>query len=73
MVNRKRKWRKADALNAGINFSRYPYFCCIDGDSLLDERSLIRVMKPLRNREVIATGGNIQIANGSGVARLDPI
>ena len=58
---------KADALNAGINFSRYPYFCCIDGDSLLDERSLIRVMKPLRNREVIATGGNVRIANGNDV------
>ena len=26
---------KADALNAGINFSRYPYFAAIDGDSIL--------------------------------------
>lgn len=60
---------KADALNAGINLSRYPYFCSIDGDSILEERSLLRVMQPiiLSNEEVIAAGGNIQIANGFDV------
>ncbi len=57
---------KADALNAGINFAKYPYFCSIDGDSLLDEKSLLRVMKPIimSNEEVIAAGGNVRIANG---------
>lgn len=57
---------KADALNAGINSSRYPYFCSIDGDSILEERSLLRVMKPIimSNGEVIAAGGNVRIANG---------
>lgn len=60
---------KADALNAGINLSSYPYFCSIDGDSILEERSLLRVMQPIimSNEEVIATGGNIQIANGFDV------
>jgi len=60
---------KADALNAGINFAKYPYFCSIDGDSILDEKSLLRVMKPiiLSNEEVIAAGGNIRIANGLDV------
>ncbi len=58
---------KADALNVGINVSQYPYFCSIDGDSILDEKSLLRVMKPivLSDDEVIAAGGNIRIANGS--------
>ncbi len=57
---------KADALNAGINVSRYPYFCSMDGDSMLDELSLLRVMEPiiLSNGEVIATGGSVRIANG---------
>lgn len=57
---------KADALNAGINFAKYPYFCSIDGDSIMDEKSLLRVMKPiiLSNEEVIAAGGNVRIANG---------
>ena len=58
---------KADALNVGINMSSYPYFCSIDGDSILDEKSLLRVMKPiiLSEGEVVAAGGNIRIANGA--------
>ncbi|WP_127531012.1 glycosyltransferase family 2 protein [Paenibacillus kobensis] len=57
---------KADALNAGINYSRYPYFCSIDGDSILEENSLLRVMKPiiLSNGAVAAAGGNVRIVNG---------
>lgn len=57
---------KADALNAGINVSKYPYFCSIDGDSILEENSLLRVMQPivLSNEDVVAVGGNIRIANG---------
>ncbi|HHW38052.1 MAG TPA: glycosyltransferase family 2 protein [Bacillales bacterium] len=60
---------KADALNVGINFAKYPYFCSIDGDSILEEKSLLRVMKPIimSNGEVIAAGGNIRIANGIDV------
>ncbi|MDR7855225.1 glycosyltransferase [Tissierella sp.] len=60
---------KADALNAGINLSRFPYFCSIDGDSILDEKSLLRVMEPIimSNGEVIAAGGNVRIANGIDV------
>ncbi|MFO1446330.1 glycosyltransferase family 2 protein [Bacillus sp. Bva_UNVM-123] len=60
---------KADALNVGINIAKYPYFCSIDGDSILEENALLRVMKPiiLSNEEVIAAGGNIRIANGLNV------
>lgn len=60
---------KADALNAGINYSKYPYFCSIDGDSILDEKSLLRVMKPIimSNGKVIGVGGNIRIVNGLDV------
>ncbi|NGP45351.1 glycosyltransferase family 2 protein [Bacillaceae bacterium SIJ1] len=60
---------KADALNAGINVSKYPYFCSIDGDSLLDRTSLLRVMEPIvsSNDEVIAAGGSVRIANGFSV------
>ena len=60
---------KADSLNAGINLSKYPYFCSIDGDSVLEETSLLRVMKPVieSNKKVIATGGNVRIANGADV------
>ncbi|MCL6586705.1 MAG: glycosyltransferase [Anoxybacillus sp.] len=57
---------KADALNAGINVSRYPYFCSIDGDSVLERSAFLKVMKPIidSDGEVIASGGSIRIANG---------
>lgn len=57
---------KADALNVGINVSKYPFFCSIDADSILEESSLLRVMKPIiaSSGEVIASGGNVRIANG---------
>lgn len=60
---------KADALNAGINVSKYPYFCSIDGDSILSSKSLLQVMKPIvaSNGRVIAAGGSVRIANGSDI------
>ncbi|WP_051348697.1 glycosyltransferase family 2 protein [Peribacillus kribbensis] len=57
---------KADALNAGLNFSSYPYFCSLDGDSILERDAFRKVMKPIiqSGEEVIASGGSIRIANG---------
>ncbi|CAG9622509.1 glycosyltransferase family 2 protein [Sutcliffiella rhizosphaerae] len=58
---------KSDALNVGINVSSYPYFCSIDGDSILERDAFLKVMKPIidSDGEVIATGGSVRIANGS--------
>jgi cellulose synthase/poly-beta-1,6-N-acetylglucosamine synthase-like glycosyltransferase len=57
---------KADALNAGLNISRYPLFCAIDGDSLLDRDSLLRVVRPFLEdpERVMAVGGVIRLSNG---------
>jgi cellulose synthase/poly-beta-1,6-N-acetylglucosamine synthase-like glycosyltransferase len=57
---------KADALNAGLNFSHYPYVCSLDGDSVLEKDAFLKVMKPIidSSEEVIASGGSIRIANG---------
>jgi cellulose synthase/poly-beta-1,6-N-acetylglucosamine synthase-like glycosyltransferase len=57
---------KADALNAGVNTARYPYFCVVDADALLEEDALLRVAKPLLDDPdvVVATGGIVRIANG---------
>ncbi len=56
---------KADALNAGINASRYPLVCGIDADSVLERGSLHRVVQPfLRDSRVVATGGTVRVANG---------
>ncbi|MDD8018311.1 MAG: glycosyltransferase family 2 protein [Bacteroidota bacterium] len=59
---------KADALNVGINVSRYPLMCAIDADSILEDDALLKVVKPfLDNNRVIAVGGIVRIANGCTV------
>ncbi len=56
---------KADSLNAGINLSIYPLFCCIDADSVLAQDSLYQVVQPfLLDHRTIASGGTIRVANG---------
>jgi cellulose synthase/poly-beta-1,6-N-acetylglucosamine synthase-like glycosyltransferase len=57
---------KADALNAGINVSRYPLFCGIDADCIIEKEALLKIVKPfLRHEETIAVGGIVRIANGA--------
>lgn len=55
---------KADALNAAINASRYPYICAVDADALLEEDALLHVAKPIvyDPERVVATGGIVRIA-----------
>jgi cellulose synthase/poly-beta-1,6-N-acetylglucosamine synthase-like glycosyltransferase len=60
---------KADALNAGINVSRYPLYCSVDADSIIEDNALLRVVKPFMEhpQEMIAAGGIVRIANGCRV------
>jgi len=59
---------KADSLNAGINLSIYPLFCCIDADSVLQQDSLRRIVQPfLHDPRTVACGGTVRIANGCRV------
>ncbi len=61
---------KADALNTGINASRYPLFCAVDADSILQRDSLSRAVAPfLEDPRTIASGGSIRIANGCQIKR----
>jgi cellulose synthase/poly-beta-1,6-N-acetylglucosamine synthase-like glycosyltransferase len=57
---------KSDALNAGINACRYPLFCSIDADSIIEEDALLRVVKPFLEHpeETVAAGGIVRVANG---------
>ena len=55
---------KADALNMGINASKYPYFICMDADSILQADALKKIIAPvLEDEKIIAAGGMIQISN----------
>jgi cellulose synthase/poly-beta-1,6-N-acetylglucosamine synthase-like glycosyltransferase len=60
---------KADALNAGINASRFPLFCAIDADAILERDALLRVVKPFmdRPRETVASSGIVRVVNGCAV------
>ena len=60
---------KADALNVGINASRYPLFCAIDAVSILQRDSLRRVVEPfLDDPDAVASCGTVRIANGCTVS-----
>jgi cellulose synthase/poly-beta-1,6-N-acetylglucosamine synthase-like glycosyltransferase len=59
---------KADALNVGISTAKFPLFCAIDADSILQRDSLRRVIEPfLEDPYAIASGGTVRIANGCEV------
>ncbi len=61
--------RKADALNAGLNVSRYPLFCAVDGDSLLEKDALLKIVRPFLEdpEKTVAAGGIIRLSNGCTV------
>ena len=64
----KRNGGKADALNMGINVSRYPYFLCIDADSVLQHDSLEKIVRPvLEDSSVVAVGGTVRPCNGAEI------
>lgn len=57
---------KADSINMGINASKYPYFVCMDADSILEKDALTRIAIPvLENIDVVAVGSMIRISNDS--------
>jgi cellulose synthase/poly-beta-1,6-N-acetylglucosamine synthase-like glycosyltransferase len=59
---------KADALNVGINLSKYPVFTSIDADSMLESDSLVRVIMPfIEDKLTVAVGGIVRIINGSKI------
>jgi cellulose synthase/poly-beta-1,6-N-acetylglucosamine synthase-like glycosyltransferase len=60
---------KSDALNAGLNFSRTPWVCSVDADSVLEPDALLRAMRPaLDDNTVVVSSGIVRIANGCRIA-----
>ena len=61
---RKKNGGKADTLNMGINAANFPYFICMDADSVLQYDSLRRIVQPvLADDNVVAVGGIVRISN----------
>jgi|tagenome__1003787_1003787.scaffolds.fasta_scaffold20923713_2 cellulose synthase/poly-beta-1,6-N-acetylglucosamine synthase-like glycosyltransferase len=60
---------KSDALNAGINGATYPYYCAVDADAILENDSLLRIVKPVIDDPdvLVAAAGIVRLANGATI------
>jgi cellulose synthase/poly-beta-1,6-N-acetylglucosamine synthase-like glycosyltransferase len=60
---------KPNALNAGINLARSPYFCTVDADSIIERDAMLRLMAPIvqSSENTVVSGGIVRIANGCEV------
>lgn len=69
VVDKENGGTKADASNAGINASSYPYFICTDVDRILEKYALYRCISPIisSDKQVIAVSGTMLMANGCEV------
>ena len=55
---------RADALNAGLAFSRYHLIACIDADSVVEPDSLLRCARPFADPRTVSAGGVVRVLNG---------
>lgn len=62
---------KADAINAGLNISKYDYFLNIDVDCILHFDTLLRMMEAVMNEEkrCIGVGATLRMSNSSVIHR----
>lgn len=69
VVDKENGGTKADATNAGINASVFPYFLCTDVDCILSRDALLKMIQPVLNsyNRVIAVGATMRMANGCEV------
>lgn len=44
VIHKENAKSKADAMNCGVNFARYRYLCCVDGDTMYITDALLSVM-----------------------------
>lgn len=59
---------KSDALNTGIDFSQYEFFCSVDADSIVHPEAFNTIMAEFTNSdELIACGATIRVANGAKI------
>jgi cellulose synthase/poly-beta-1,6-N-acetylglucosamine synthase-like glycosyltransferase len=65
---------KASALNAGIAHSLHPLILCMDADSSLEPRTLLKAARHFADPNVGAVAGNVKVENrGTIVSRLQAL
>lgn len=69
VVDKENGGTKADASNAGINASQYPYFLCTDVDCILERDTMLKMIKPILNssKRVIAVGATLRMSNSCDI------
>lgn len=68
VVDKENGGTKADAVNAGLNASSYPYFINMDVDCVLSEDAISQCIMPvLEDDTVIAVSGIMAVSNGCKV------
>jgi cellulose synthase/poly-beta-1,6-N-acetylglucosamine synthase-like glycosyltransferase len=60
----------ADALNAGLNFARYPVVAHVDADCVVDPEAVAQLMRPINFApdEVVIVGATLRLTNGLKVS-----
>ncbi len=70
VVDKENGGTKADAVNAGLNVSSYPYFINTDVDCILAKDAISQCIMPiLESDDVIAVSGVMAVANGCKVEK----
>ena len=65
VVVAKENGQRADAINAGVNISRYPLLCVIDADCVIDIDGLQHMARPfLFDPNLVASTGVVRPSNG---------
>ena len=63
---------KADAMNCGVNLSRYRYVCCVDADTFYAPDALLKTMRLAQKDPARVIGITSPVAVGSQPARGAP-
>ena len=70
----KRNGGKASALNAGVAASKHPFILCMDADSYLDPKTLLRAVEHFSDPSVAAVAGNVKVENrGKIITKLQAL
>jgi poly-beta-1,6-N-acetyl-D-glucosamine synthase len=61
VIDKASRGSKADALNCGLNYARYRYVCCVDGDTIYERDALLRSMRLVQSDPATVIGVTSQI------------
>ena len=61
VIDKASRGSKADALNCGLNYAKYRYVCCVDGDTMYARDALLRSMRLVQSDPAMIIGVTSQI------------